>query len=79
MIDSHCHLNYSTIKDNIDNIILNAKNNNITSILSINTNPKYFIDHLKIIENYKNIFISYGLHPEEIKNDSLFWGDIYSR
>ena len=72
MIDSHCHLNFKNIKEDIQNIIFKAKNNNVTSILSINTNPIEFDEHIKIINQYKNIYISYGLHPQEIESNSKF-------
>ena len=51
MIDSHCHLNFDKIADNIDQIIKKSKLNNVTSILSINTNPLKFKDHLNLIKN----------------------------
>jgi len=72
VIDSHCHLNFKNIKEDIQNIIFKAKNNNVTSILSINTNPIEFDEHIKIINQYKNIYISYGLHPQEIESNSKF-------
>ncbi len=68
MIDSHCHLNFDKIADNIDQIIKNSKLNNVTSILSINTNPLKFKDHLNLIKNYKGIYISYGLHPCNVES-----------
>ena len=40
MIDSHCHLNFNELAENFHNIINNSKLNNITSILSINTDPE---------------------------------------
>ncbi len=67
MIDSHCHLNVDSIKNNFDKIINNSKKNNIRSILSINTNPNNFNEHLNLIKKYKGIYISYGLHPCEVK------------
>ena len=72
MIDSHCHLNFPIIKDNIKKIISNAIENKITSILSINTEPDNFIDHLKLIENYKSVYIAYGLHPLNVNNQTKF-------
>ena len=69
MIDSHCHLNYGEISNNINQIIENSKKNNITTLLSINTNPEDFNDHLNLIKNYKGIYLSYGLHPCEIKSN----------
>lgn len=70
MIDSHCHLNFQFLKENFSQIIDNAINNDITSILSINTDPKDFDDHLELIANYHSIFISYGLHPENVSKSN---------
>ncbi len=66
MIDSHCHLNFESLAKNIDQIIKNSKKSNIKSLLSINTNPKDFENHISLIKNYKGIYISYGLHPCEV-------------
>ena len=66
MIDSHCHLNFKSLSNNLNKIIDNCKKNNVTNILSINTNPKDFINHLNLIKKYSGIYISYGLHPCEV-------------
>ena len=66
MIDSHCHLNFNSIKDNIDAIVNNALLNDVTTILSINIDPNDFTDHYKLINKFKFIYISYGLHPEKV-------------
>ena len=68
MIDSHCHLNFDTLCLNIDSLITKAINNNIKSILSINTDPNNFEDHYAMIKKFKSIFISYGLHPEYVSS-----------
>ena len=60
MIDSHCHLNFDSLQSNIKQVIKNAKDNNITSILSINTIPEDFLNHYNLIKNFQSIFISYG-------------------
>ena len=70
MIDSHCHLNFKKISENIENIIYNSRQNNITSILSINTNPEDFEEHLDLIKNYNSIYLSYGLHPSNVKKSN---------
>ncbi|OUW95131.1 MAG: hypothetical protein CBD97_03365, partial [Pelagibacteraceae bacterium TMED237] len=69
MIDSHCHLNFDNIANNIEGIVKNSKKNNVTSILSINTNPKNFEEHLKLINKFNGIYISYGFHPCEITSN----------
>ena len=75
MIDSHCHLNFHFLKNNFNQLISNSKKNNLTSILTINTDPKEFNDHLNLIKKYKSIYISYGLHPENVDNHTFFTKD----
>ncbi|MDC0233020.1 TatD family hydrolase [Pelagibacteraceae bacterium] len=70
MIDSHCHLNFESLSKDLPNIMKRCKENNITHLLSINTKPQDFKNHLDLIQDYNNIYISYGIHPQEINNDS---------
>ena len=72
MIDSHCHLNFNTIKNNFSQIIENAIKKNITSILSINTKLEDFQSHYELIKNYDSIYLATGQHPEYVnKNDII--------
>ena len=75
MIDSHCHLYFDSLKDNFEKIIDESIKNNITSILSINTDPNEFELHYQLINKYKSIYISYGLHPDNVnqKKNSLYY------
>ena len=70
MIDSHCHLNFESLSKDISNIIKRCYENGVTHLLSINTRPKEFETHLDLIKDYNNIYISYGIHPEHIDNES---------
>tara|TARA_B100000029_G_scaffold501691_1_gene575620 strand:- start:2071 stop:2862 length:792 start_codon:yes stop_codon:yes gene_type:complete len=71
MIDSHCHLNFDSIKDDFKNIISRAKDNGVTCILSINTRIKDFQEHYELINNYNSLFISFGIHPSNVDEDNL--------
>ncbi|MDC0056943.1 TatD family hydrolase [Alphaproteobacteria bacterium] len=71
MIDSHCHLNFDNLANNIDDIINKAKKNSITSILSINTDPEEFDNHYQLIKQFKSIFLSYGLHPQQVTQNKI--------
>ncbi|MDD6879060.1 MAG: TatD family hydrolase [bacterium] len=66
-IDSHTHISKYDY-NNIDEVIQNALNNNvkylIVSCCSVNT----INEGLELIEKYNNIFLTIGLHPEEINN-----------
>jgi len=71
MIDSHCHLNFDSLKKNFNIIIDNAKKNNITSILTINTDPDDFFEHYSLISKFNSLYISYGLHPENVSSNKF--------
>jgi TatD DNase family protein len=71
LIDSHCHLFFDSLKNNFPRIIERAINNNITSILSINTKMKDFESHYKLINDYKSVYISCGQHPEHVTNEDI--------
>ncbi len=67
LIDSHCHLNMSDFAKDLDEIIANAKNNQINGLLTICTQ----LDELKelklISKKDKNIWYSGGIHPNNVK------------
>jgi len=70
VIDSHCHLNFESLSKDLSNIIKRCNENGVTHLLSINTRPKDFESHLDLIKDFNNIYISYGIHPENIDNES---------
>ena len=72
MIDSHCHLNFPSIKSDIRNVIKRSEASGVNKLLTINTNPNEFDDHFNLIKEYENIYIAYGIHPEEVKDNSRF-------
>ncbi len=71
MIDSHCHLNFESLSKDLPNIMKRCNENGVTHLLSINTNPKDFDTHMDLIRDFNNIYISYGIHPEGINNETL--------
>jgi len=70
VIDSHCHLNFPTIKKDIRNVIKRSEASGVTKLLTINTDPNEFDDHFNLIKEFENIYIAYGIHPEEVKENS---------
>ena len=63
--DSHCHLDYPNLYDKLDDIVERAKKNNVNNLLTICTTLESF-DKIKfIINKYKNIYGTFGIHPHE--------------
>ena len=63
IIDSHCHLDYEPLVNNIDQVLLNAKNNNIISLLTIGTSLESSKKVLDIVDKYPNVYGAIGIHP----------------
>ena len=66
--DSHCHLDYPKLYEQLDDVIKRAELNQVENLLTICTTLESF-DKIKLIINkYKNIFGTFGIHPHETKN-----------
>ena len=70
IIDSHCHLDYPNIYNQLDHVIKRAETNKVKYLLSICTTLKSFEKIKLIINNYKNIFGTFGIHPHETESHS---------
>jgi len=70
IIDSHCHLDYSRLFNQLDDVIKRATDNDIKYLLSICTTLESFEKIKIIINKYKNIYGTFGIHPHETENYS---------
>ena len=64
-IDSHCHLTYEPLNNNIPEIIRKCKDSGVINLLTIGTNIKSSIQCSEISKQYHNIYSSIGIHPLE--------------
>ena len=67
--DSHCHLDYEPLINDINKIILNAKKNNVTNLLTIGTSLESSKKVLEIVEKYENVYGAIGIHPNSTTNN----------
>ncbi len=67
IIDSHCHLTYEPMSKDLDETINKANKNGVKFMLTISTEDKSFEQILKIINGYKSVYGTYGIHPHEAK------------
>ncbi|MDC6465447.1 TatD family hydrolase [Pelagibacteraceae bacterium] len=65
--DSHCHLDYPELFNELDDVINRAKSNNITKLLTICTTLKSFEKIDLISKKYNNVYATFGIHPHETK------------
>jgi TatD DNase family protein len=63
LIDSHCHLNYPGLYENVDDVVSEAKIQGVKVLQTICTKMSEVDTLKKICNNYSNIFYSVGVHP----------------
>jgi len=68
IVDSHCHLDYPDLHDQLESILERAKKNHVDKLLTICTTLNSFEKIKLIINKYKNIYGTFGIHPHEVKN-----------
>ena len=66
--DSHCHLDFPELYEQLDDIIKRAEFNQVKNLLTICTTLESFERIKLIINKYKNVFGTFGIHPHETKN-----------
>ena len=68
IIDSHCHLDFDNLYNDLDNVIKRADINEVKYLLTISTNLKSFEKIKIIVKKYKNVYGTFGIHPHETKD-----------
>ena len=66
--DSHCHLTYEPMSNALNETIYRANKDGIKYMLTISTEDKSFEQILKIVNGYKSVYGTYGIHPHEAKS-----------
>ena len=63
--DSHCHLDYPNLYNQLDDVVRRAAYNQVKYLLTICTTLESFEKIKIIVEKYKNIYGTFGIHPHE--------------
>ena len=68
LTDSHCHLFYDEIFQDIDNILIRSKNLGVNRFICVGTNINDSLLSLDISEKFENVYCSAGIHPHDAQN-----------
>lgn len=69
LVDSHCHLDYPPMADDLAGTIARARSAGVGTMLTIGTKLRDFPRVRAIAEADDNIFCSVGIHPHEAQNE----------
>ncbi len=65
LVDSHCHLDFSPLGEDLENVLNAARENTVTHLLCVSVNMRDYPSVRSLAENCKHIFASVGIHPNE--------------
>lgn len=66
MIDSHCHLNDESFRDDIEEVIARAKDSGVTHILVLGWNVESSKAALAISGSHEGVYCAVGVHPQNM-------------
>jgi TatD DNase family protein len=69
LVDSHCHLDFEGLIEDIEGVIDRAREANVYRFLAINTRLGTFERLYEIAQRYPEISCSVGVHPHEAKSE----------
>ena len=72
-IDTHCHLNYSPLSDDIQHYIEAAQKAGVKRMICIGTDIDSSRQAIQIAENFPAVFVSTGIHPNDSAQVKAGW------
>ena len=63
LIDSHCHLDFEALANDIDGVLARAAAAGVTGMVTISTYVEKFSTYAALAERYPNVWCSVGTHP----------------
>ena len=63
LIDSHCHLDFEALANDIDGVLARAAAAGVTGMVTISTHVEKFSTYTALAERYANVWCSVGTHP----------------
>lgn len=63
-VDSHCHLDFPDLAENLDELLINMQENDVTHALCISVNLTDFPRVRALAEKYDHLFATVGVHPD---------------
>ena len=72
VIDSHCHLDFKALTNDLPGVLQRAKSEGVFKMLTICTNFKNPDQTISLSERFEQIFFAAGIHPNQPTEDLNF-------
>ena len=74
MIDTHCHLTFQELQNDIDAVLKRSSDAGVTGWITIGTDTEHNEKAAKMARSYENMYAAVGIHPHYAKDITA--GDI---
>ena len=64
LVDSHCHINFEPLGNQLTQILQNARDNGVGHMLCVSVNLEDYPQVLALAHQHSQIFASVGVHPD---------------
>ena len=64
IIDSHCHINFPELIEDIDGVLERMADNQVSKALCVSVNLEKFPEVLSLAKAHEHIYASVGVHPD---------------
>jgi len=64
LVDSHCHINFPELAENMSDVLAQMQQNEVVSALCVSVNLADFPQILALAEQHPHIYASVGVHPD---------------
>ncbi|MDE3060684.1 MAG: TatD family hydrolase, partial [Pseudomonadota bacterium] len=65
LVDSHCHLNFPDFRDDLEAVIVRAREAGVGVMQTICTDMEEFDEVHDIAQRHEGIYCSVGVHPND--------------
>ena len=76
LIDTHAHLDFPELYPRIEEILINAKKNLVSEIVTISTHLEKINTIIDLSKKYPEIFFTVGVHPNNAHKDANYKNDV---
>ncbi|MDC3409207.1 TatD family hydrolase [Burkholderiales bacterium] len=64
IVDSHCHINFPELVEDIDGLLTRMRENNVVKALCVSVQLEKFQEILDLSIKYPHVYASVGVHPD---------------
>lgn len=69
IIDSHCHINFPELKEDLAGIMYRMEQAEVTRALCVSVSLEAFPEILQLAESYPKVYASVGVHPDHVEGE----------